>query len=215
MGNAIFDDLEIDHSDMLSNPEGFAQRVYEAADKLRAICKADTSSNAFMERFKAQAEEMPENVSDIINNFYDAVDDIELKYMVDAIDKAKKLVRDLETAFRDRCIREAAKEGTDIGDKRVAHAQYTRLKDDFNLFVKAIGLFTAGKEANLKPLPNLPGNYGSSSSTLVNYVFELDGEQFRNHRAVCRKLGIELRSLMDLLEYIENNETDVIVKEVQ
>ena len=56
MGNAIFDDLEIDHSDMLSNPEGFAQRVYDAADKLKAICKSDTSTNAFMERYKTEGE---------------------------------------------------------------------------------------------------------------------------------------------------------------
>jgi hypothetical protein len=66
----------------------------------------------------------------------------------------------------------------------------------------------------LKPLPNLPGNYGSGTSSLINYVFEVDGEQYRNHHVVCRKLGIELKSLMDLLEYIENNDTGVIVKEV-
>ena len=142
------------------------------------------------------------------------VDLEDLKYMVDAIKQARKLVTDLETAFRDRCIRAAANEGTAIGNKRVAHAQYTRLKDDFNLYVKSIGLFTMGKDINLKTLPALPGNYGSGSSALINYVFYIGDEEYRNHHAVCRKLGIEIKSLMDLLEYIENNETNVVVKEV-
>ena len=71
MGNAIFDDLEIDHSDMLSNPEGFASRVYEAADRLKAICKSDTSTNAFMEKYKTEGEKIPQSLQDIIDNYYD------------------------------------------------------------------------------------------------------------------------------------------------
>ena len=215
MANAIFEDLEIDFSDMMSNPGGFAQRVYDAAEKLREICKADTSTAAFMERYKDEGEEVTEDIKSAFDMVYDEVDKADLKYMVDAIEQARRLVRDLETAFRDRCIRQAAKEGKALGDKRIAHAQSTRLKDDFNLYVKAIGMFTFGKDLNLKTLPNLPGNYGSGTSSLVHHVFELNGEQYRNHHVVCRKLGIETRSLMDLLEYLEENETDVVVKEVQ
>ena len=180
MANAIFEDLEIDFHDMLSNPQGFAERVYEKAEELKAICKADTSTAAFMERYKDIGEEIPEEIRADFDLTYEDIDQIDLKYMVDAIKQARKLVSDLETAFRDRCIRQAAKEGTAIGNKRVAHAQYTRLKDDFNLYVKSIGMFAFGKDADLKPLPNLPGNYGSGSSTLINYVFEIDGEQYRN-----------------------------------
>jgi hypothetical protein len=215
VGNAIFFDLEIDHSDMMSNPEGFAQRVYDKAEELKAICKADTSVNAFMDRYKSQAKPLPVGNSQAFDGIYEDIDSIDLEYMVSAIAAAKKLVSDLETMFRDRCIRQAAHDGTAIGDKRVAHAQYTRLKDDFNLYVKAIGLFTFGKDADLKPLPNLPGNYGGGTTSLVHHVFEYDGEQYRNHHAVCRKLGIDTRSLMDLLEYLEKNDTGVIVKEVQ
>ena len=54
-----------------------------------------------------------------------------------------------------------------------------------------------------------------SFSALINYVFvEFEGEQYRNHYAVCRKLGMETIPLMDFLAYLENNETDVVVKEV-
>lgn len=215
MGNAIFEDLEIDHHDMLSNPEGFAQRVYEKADELRAICKSDTSTSAFMERYKAEGVKIPQNIQALYENLYDEVDMEDLNIMVDAIKQARKLVSDLETAFKDRCIRKAAEEGTAIGNKRVAHAQYTRLKDDFNLYAKALSVIMAGRNIELKQLPNLPGNYGSGTSSLIHYVFELDGEQYRNHHVVCRKLGIETRSLMDLLEYIEKNDTGIVVKEVQ
>jgi hypothetical protein len=215
LANAIFEDLEIDFSDMLSNPEGFAQRVYDKAEELRAICKADTSTAAFMERYKDQGETVPEEILQEFNSLYENIDAVDLSYMVDAIKQAKKLVSDLETAFRDRCMRQAAKEGIAIGNKRVAHAQYTRLKDDFNLYVKSIGMFAFGKTADLKTLPALPGNYGVGSSAFVNYIFEVDGEQYRNHHVICRKLGIEVKSLFDLLEYLETHETDVIVKEVQ
>lgn len=212
--NAIFEDLEIDFSDMLSNPEGFAERVYSRAEELKAICKADTSTNAYMEKYKDNSLPAPDSILSSFNQIYEDIDAADLDYMVDAIKQAKKLVSDLETAFRDRCMRQAAKDGLATGDKRVAHAQYTRLKDDFNLYVKSIGMFTFGKEANLRTLPSLPGNYGSGTSNLINYIFELDGEQYRNHHVVCRKLGIEVKSLFDLLEYLEENETGVIVKEV-
>jgi len=181
MANAIFEDLEIDFHDMLSNPAGFAERVYNKADELRAICKADTSTASFIERYKDIGEVVPQDITDEFNELYENIDKIDLKYMVDAIKQARKLVSDLETAFRDRCVYQAAQEGTAIGNKRVAHAQYTRLKDDFNLYVKSIGMFAFGKAADLKPLPNLPGNYGSGTSSFVNYVFEIDGEQYRNH----------------------------------
>ena len=215
MGNAIFDDLEIDYSDMLTNPQGFAERVYEAADKLKAICKADTSIRSFEEKYKSEGITIPKELNDILNNFYDEVDVEDLNIMVDAIKMAKKLVTDLETSFRDRCIRQAAKEGTAIGNKRVAHAQYTRLREDFNLYAKAFKVFTLNQGEDLKQLPALPGNYGAGTSSLIHHVFYLGEDEYRNHYAVCRKLGIELRPLMDFLEYLENNETGVIVKEVQ
>jgi hypothetical protein len=215
MANAIFEDLEIDFSDMLSNPEGFAERVYAAADKLKEICKADISVDAFTKRYKDNAKPIPPMLQEIFNEIYEDVDNIELDYMVEAIVAAKKLVADLETAFRDRCIRQAAKDGTAIGDKRLAHAQYTRLKDDFNLYVKSIGMFSFGKELDLRQLPNLPGNYGSGTSSFIHYVFEMNGEQYRNHHLVCRKLGIDTRPLSDLLEYLEQNDTGVVVKEIQ
>ena len=215
MANVIFEDLEIDFSDMLTNPEGFAERVYEKAEELKAICKADTSVKSFEERYKAQGTETPSEITDFINNYYDAVDDADLSIMVDAIKKAKKLVTDLETAFRDRCIRQAATEGTNIGNKRVAHAQYTRLKDDFNLFVKSFKMFSFASDIDLKPLPNLPGNYGSGNVSLIYYVFELNGDQYRNHYAVSRKVGIESMNLMDTVEYFNAHpELGVKVTEV-
>jgi len=215
MANAIFEDLEIPFKDMMSNPEGFADRVYAAADKLREICKADTSVAAFTERYKKNAKELPTEVLDQFSKIYEDMDNLPLDHMVEAIKQAKALVSDLETAFKDRCIREAAQDGTAIGDKRVAHAQYTRLKDDFNLYVKAISLFTFGQNVDLKPLPNLPGNYGSGTTSFVHHVFEMDGEQYRNHYVICRKLGLNTMPLSDLLEYLAKNDTGVVVKEIQ
>jgi hypothetical protein len=213
MGNAIFDDLEIDWSDMMTDPQAFSIRVHEAADKLKDICKADMSVASFTEQHKKNAKELPDIIKQGFDEIYEDVDSIDLDYMVNAIAAAKKLVADLEVAFKDRCIREAARDGMAISDKRVAHAQYTRLKDDYNLYVKAIGIFTHGKDLDLKTLPNLPGNYGSGTTSFIHYVFEMGGEQYRNHYAVCRKLGIDTMPLTDFLEYLEQHETGVVVKE--
>ena len=53
MANAIFDDLEIDYSDMLTNPQGFAERVYEAADKLRQFAR-QTLLPLIQEKYKSR-----------------------------------------------------------------------------------------------------------------------------------------------------------------
>jgi len=182
VANAIFEDLMIDFSDMLSDPESFAARVYDAADRLRDICKADTSVQAFTERYRKEAKPLPDSIVAGFDMVYEDVDSIELDYMVEAIKAAKKLVSDLETAFKDRCIRQAATDGTAIGDKRLAHAQYTRLKDDFNLYVKSIGMFSFMKQVDLKPLPNLPGNYGGGTSSFIS-VYHVCQEEGRISRA--------------------------------
>ena len=41
--NVIFEDLEIDFSDNMTNPRAFGKRVYAKADELRSVLKSDTT----------------------------------------------------------------------------------------------------------------------------------------------------------------------------
>ena len=132
--------------------------------------------------------------------------------MSDIIDRLPSLLASLKTAYRDRIIREAANNSTDIADKRLAHFQYSRLRDSWNFYVKALSVLKMNNDYGLRPLPPMPGNYGTGGKTFVHYVFAFsDDEQYRNHVVVAKKLGMKVTNesniitLMDVLEYIQKN----------
>ena len=203
--NAIFDDLEIDYHDMLSDPEAFMARVYDKADELKEILRSDTSLKAMEQKFKDNKQAAPTDWANDLAALYKGADDMPLDSLLDAIAQARKLVQDLETMFTDRCIYEAANQNNTIADKRTAHEQYTALKDATNSYIGALKVLKAFDNHNFKLLPNMPGNYGSQTSNLIRYVFTYQGESYRNHRYICRALSIPVGNLMDLLDYIQAN----------
>jgi hypothetical protein len=215
MGNAIFTDLEIDYSDMLSDPQEFMSRVYEAADSLKEVLRSDTSLKAMEAKFKENIQPAPVEVTKVLNDLYQQADEMPLEFLLDTIQQARKFVNDLETMFTDRCIYEAANQNNTVADKRTAHEQYMRLKDSTNQYIAALKVLKAHENYNFKPLPNMPGNYGGGSNNLIRYVFEYQGEQYRNHRVICRALEIPMGNLMDCLEYIQSHpDCGVTVKKV-
>jgi hypothetical protein len=86
------------------------------------------------------------------------------------------------------------------------------LREVYNNYVKAAPLFHPG--IDLEKMPPLPGNYGNGLSPLKSYVYILDGDEYRNHRAVCSLLGIPRGTVMDFHEWIEANPGQVAIKEV-
>lgn len=210
MSNGPFKDLEIDFSDMMTKPEDFSARVFEEADKLRAVCKADTSVAALTRKF--QETKVPaDTLFHVLYNegVYKYADEMPIEMMPSLIALAKKHVADLEEAFKDRVIREASESSDSIQDKKLASLLYSDLRQAYNSFVKFMNGF---KKTNLKELPVLPGNYGSQSGALFYYTYEFKGETFRNPRILVREVCTafnltypdkEPTNYMDVVEWLE------------
>lgn len=210
--NIIFEDLEIDFSDNMSNPRAFSKRVYAKADELRSILKSDTTYENMLSKIEANKEFADKEIIEEIDDIYTHADELPIEQMADIIDRVSDLLASLKTAYKDRIIREAANNSTDIADKRLAHFQYSRLRDSWNFYCKAMAVLKMNNDFGLRPLPAMPGNYGSGGTTFVHHVFSFsDDEQYRNHAVVAKKLGIQPTSengiitLMDVIEYIAAN----------
>jgi hypothetical protein len=217
MSQAIFADLEIEYRDVImDDPVEFSRRVWEVADNLKAICRADTSVSSLEKMYREQSKEIkPEQeVQEIFNEIYELAEKDDLNRVPVYIEMAKRLVKDLETAFRDRCVYESARESSAISDKRVAHAQYTRLRDAFNLYQKTADLFFPEVKGQIKALPPLPGNYGSGANPLKSHVYTIGEDEYRNHHVVCRQLGIPVMNVSDLHDYIAEHELDCKITEI-
>lgn len=213
MSNAAFEDLELDISDMMTNPTGFAKRVQEKATELREALKEDTSTAALMRKHEDTKAPADSVIIQNLNTIYNYADELPIEQMPAIIDAARQLVKDLETQYGDRLIREAAKSTGALANKKLAHALYITLRDRFNDYVDFMNGFM---KCDLEKLPPLPGNYGRQSTGLKHYVFEYEGEQYRNPRALCRKIGIEPISMYDkMLTYLEEHpELEIEIKEV-
>ena len=215
-----FKDSMLDYSDMMTDPHQFAKRVFDKADEYKEICKADISIAALTRQMEDSLQEADPSIHVLFNAVYNYSDEFPLEQMPAVITAARQLVKDLETAFSDRVIREAAAQADPSKDKKLAHAMYMDLRktyNDYAKFMNNMALMFPDLENNpLKEIPALPGNYGSSTTALKHYVFVHNNEEFRNPVALCRELGID-RIVMydDMLEYIEAHpDLEVIVKVV-
>lgn len=215
MKTAAFEDLMLDCTDMMTNPPAFAARVLAKAEELKEICKTDTSTQALIREFEESNVEPDKTFTVLFNAIYTYSDEYPIEQMPRIIEAAKQLVKDLETAFRDRTIREAAHRTNPMKDKKLAHALYSTLRERYNDYVDFMNKFF---NHDLHKLPPLPGNYGPQTTGLKHYVFIFpDGSEFRNVAAVSRKLGLHPHLVMyqDMIEYLEEHpELEIVTKEV-
>lgn len=210
ISNAAFEDLELDISDMMTDPEKFSEKVLQKAKELKEICKADHSVAGLISEVNRFADKEDITLDTffptIMNAIYTEADKRPLEEMPAIITMAEQLVKDLKVQFRDRAIHEAAKRSESMFDKRVAHAQYSALREKYNTYVRFMSTLL---KIELDPMPPLPGNFGSGTSALPLYVFEhIDsGDSYRNHRAVVDRIisehNVQLIRTMPLMDFIE------------
>ncbi len=211
MGNIIFDDLEIDYSNMMKDPESFSKAVEEAANELKRILRASNSIENYIRN-------LPKDQTDL-SSFQKELDEIwtfaEANLSVGAYpklsDMLRKMANDIDYLAKSKAANEMANSMGAV-DKQTAHFQYTRLREAYNKYAGAMSTLNI---AELVSLPSMPGNYGPTVG-LVHYLFQFEGddEVYRNPYAVCKRLGIEGKTLMDLIEYLSSHNTTVTVKQV-
>ena len=208
MANAAFLDVELDLTYMQSDPEKFMEMVYEKADELKAICRADHSISALTSTIVNEQVPASREILDFMDNIYKMADDCPIEMMPAIIHAAEKMLSDLRTQFKDRVIEETANRTDTVGNKRVAQAQYKALREAIDTYVRFMNTLQA---YDFKGLPALPGNFGDGPTSLKYYTFIAPNKEdrYRNHKPVAdiiNKSGdLEGRlerdkSLMDFVE---------------
>lgn len=213
MSNIIYDDLEIDYSDMMSDIEAFSERVNKKAEELREIMRSSNSVQDFLGSIKNVPTTKKAAIEQAIGSIYKIADEAEIEEIESIISLTKALVRDLETLKWWKAGNIVA-QSTSILDKRTAHEQYMRLREAYNQYAEAITVLGLGNPEKLK---SMPGNYGATAGLPQYIFFEGDSEEgYRNHFAVAKKLNQTFKSLMDAVEYVRSNpDCGYVVKEVQ
>jgi hypothetical protein len=213
VSNSIYEDLEIDFSDMMKDPEAFKTRVFAKAEELKGILKEDNSIENYLNRLpKLTDRSGVGKFTDELDGLYTWADNnLSIQEIMEVAKYLDKLAGQFRYMAKDKAASELAS-NIDRMDKATAHSQYQALRAAFGEWVKAMKVFGLGEYENL---PSMPGNYGQST-LLIHYIFveKESGEQYRNPRVVSRKLGREPMNLMDAVEFIENNDTNFEVKKL-
>jgi len=201
MSNSIFDDLEIDHTTMMTDPKSFCQSVYDKADELTKILKTTNSIQTYINSLTNTDDMSKWEIK--LADLYNEIDStMSVKGIMALARDFRSLATDLETMAKNKATYQLAANGS-ISDKSLAHMQYTRLREAFNPIVDAFNLLKLYDDG--AKLPAMQGNY-SAPVGLVHIIFEFaNGEGYMNPIVACRKLGIEYTTLSATVNYIENN----------
>lgn len=192
----IFQDLQIDYSNMMTDPQDFHQQCVNEAEKLKDILKADISVEHILKTRLENEEVTPELAADIkatISNVYTSADNnYSVNAMVELASQLKQLAKDLEYLARDKIMLEMSATNPSI-DKSLAFDLYKELREKHNSWIDAMqmlaGFNNSIDASNLEKLQPMPGNYGKPVN-LIHYIFRVDDEDdiYRTHNAVLHRL---------------------------
>lgn len=201
MSNSIFDDLEIDHNTMMTNPQEFCQSVYDKADELVKVLETSNSIQSYINSLK-NTDDMQDWIGRLDSIYINADDTMSVKGIMELAKLMRQMATDMETMAKNKATYQLASQGN-VSDKSLAHMQYTRLREAFNPIVDAYSILKLYDDAS--KLPPKQGNY-SAPVGLVHIIFEFnDGDGYMNPIAACKKLGIEYNTMAETIEYIEAN----------
>jgi hypothetical protein len=228
MNRSIFEDLEIEFDDMLSNPKELAKRVMAKANELVATLESDSSVSKYEEAIKNSAASFDQSMETrgfikfLREDLYSHCDAAPLEEVALVLENMRNAVREIETLFHSRSVYEATRSTSPLANKKVALYQHQRLREAYEAFRTFAQLMLTDAKGENILLPTIKaksGNFGSGLSPLKSYVFTFEnGDMFMNHFAVARRLGIHKEgfTLMDLLEYLEATpDAPLSVSEVQ
>lgn len=208
---AILEDLEIDSSDMLSDPKAFAVRIVDKCYELKAILKGGISIGSHTENMKEIAAEKgtPQVITDKLSELYVLIDSLSTEEAYASIAAIIQFKSDVEYLVKDKIARDVTRESATVMEKKLAHQYYNGLRDLYGNFVSTISILDKNLAAKLPQIPAMPGNFGSTNpvKTFLYILDDQPGEEYWSPYAIIRKLGMsdKLKTMMDLHEFIESN----------
>jgi hypothetical protein len=219
----IFQDLQIDYSNMMSDPQDFHSQCVNAAEKLKDILKADISVEHILKTTLENESPTPEQTAKIKHfitlDYEEADETMSVVEIMEYSAQLKKLAKDLEFLARDKVMLEMSKNDETNIDKSLAFDLYKELRERHNAWVDGMEMLSGFDEnintamTDIEKLPSMPGNYGKGPQTLVHYIFRFGDEDdvYRIHHSVLRRLEKEGHvidthmNLMDAVDYLRAN----------
>lgn len=216
---SIFEDLEIDTSDMQTDPAAFAARCISAANSLVDILRKDTSIGAYEREVRNRAKDytpspVGNEVFEMFDSLLESCETLALEEVAMAIELSRKLTKDLENMLHSRAIAEATSSDSPLEHKKIAHSQHQKLRAAYEAWAKFALLFNNYKAPIMKAQSGNFGNNVTSTTRHIYFVYE-DYEGI-NHYPVIRRLGIgdQITDRMSFIEYVNANpDCGVIMKE--
>jgi len=213
----IFQDLQIDYSNMMNDPQDFHSQCVREADKLKDILKADISPDSILKGIVDSTEITPresKQVSVIINEVYEIADDqMSVVQMLELAAELRKLAKNLEYLARDKVMLQISKDNEGSIDKSLAFDLYKELRERHNDWFSSMELLAgfdpelANRMSDVEKLPALPGNYSKGPQNLAHYIYRIDDDEdiFRTHYGVLRELSklypkLDINTTMNLMD---------------
>ena len=202
MPSLIFEELGIDHRNMMVDPDDFARQCYKAADMLKTILQENTSVSNFVRNQEKNVEFDFTGVDNYVQDMWNYCNDtVPVGALTTVADKLRKLAKDIEYMARDKAMYAMAADDNRIS-KPMAIELYKVLRKKFNEWLEAMEILEYDVTAT--KMPPMPGNYGSTISLVKKYVYMFSGEKegYLIHLSVLKRLELEYMNLSDTHDYI-------------
>ena len=223
----IFQDLQIDYSNMMNDPQEFHASCVREAEKLRDILKADISPESVLKDIlsnETPSAREDEYIKAEIEALYKESDDgMSVPALLKFAEQLRRLAKDIEYLARDKVLLRISKDNEGSIDKALAFELYKELRTRHNDWVDGMEMLARfdpdmkGKLEDVHKLAALPGNYSRGPQNLAHYIFRIDGDEdiFRMPHGVfyeLRKRGVlpadfdcTKPNMMDAVEMFKND----------
>lgn len=201
----IFQDLDIDYSDMQENPKAFALRVFEASKKLGLQLDQKNTLTDFIERFNYEASHDKQAqlvAEDFVARMEEEIYNFTPEVMVNILARMPGLTQEMHSIVRST----AQRKGNLFSRKRV-HGMYVQLRKCYEAHVSFWKMFNEEAMKGVPIMPAKSGNYSDETSRgITEYVFYIGNTEYYNYYNCARVLGIEIKNYMDIVEYFNTHD---------
>lgn len=200
---SICDELDIDTTDMMDKPHQFIERIMTVAKRLGDDLERKTNLTDLEHDFKVKARGNPDakaRAEEIYSNLLDTLLEESPEVLANFINLIPDLTQFVVSNVRTHAIRDT--DGVFLNKKQL-HMQYIRLKKCYDAYTPFVKMFNDVKFTPIMPAKS--GNYGTPGG-VKTYIFTVDGIEVVNPYKVAKKLGLEIKFYMDLIEIIDKND---------
>ena len=206
----ILEDLEVDSSDMMSDPKAFIVRIIKKSKELANILDSKSTISEHERMFKEKAyknEAAKDKAQEIFDSFYATIVEQEPEVLVNLLTMFADLISVANSSVRSMSMRTS---GSAALSKKQINLLYIKLKKTYETYISFMKLFHANEIGVPPVIPPKKGNFsdGYSSSGVKTFEFTLDGLDFVNPFVVANKLGLKVDHYMDLPDLILSMKED-------